>query len=132
MKKIISFVLAVLMLLSLCIFCGCDNSDKGNTEPYVATHDESPVAGTWKVVSTDDEIEWLLNSQDTLHITTVTEEKRFSTVCRYAYDKNTGEFEYTGLSASVSFKGTVVLEGSRMSIKSMDGKEIVILQKKDS
>lgn len=129
MKKILSFVFAVLMLLSLGVFCGCDNSGKGNTDVSGATQDESPIAGTWKVMSTDDEVEWLLNSEETLHITTIESGKRFSTICRYAYDKNTGEFEYTGLSASVSFKGSVILEGSRMSIKSTDGKETVVLQR---
>lgn len=132
MKKILSFTLAVLMLLSLGVFCGCDNTDKGNTDASGATADESPLAGRWQVVSTDDEIEWLLNSEETLHITQAYSGQRFTTVCRYAYDEQTGDFEYTGLSESVSFKGTVTLEGSIMHVKSTDGTKTVILQRKDS
>lgn len=132
MKKILSFTLAVLLILSLGVFCGCESSDKGSSSDFGATADESPLAGTWCVVSTDDEIEWYLNSKETLHITQITSETKFTTVCKYTYDPKTGEFEYTGLSASASFKGTLMMEGSIMSVKSTDGSEIVILQKKDS
>ncbi len=132
MKKILSFILAIFMVLSLFVFCGCDNKPQSGTDESSATADESPLAGIWTVAATDDEIEWLLNSQDTLHITKVSSGQKYTTVCKYSYDNKTGEFEYIGLSSSVSFKGTVELEETSMIVKSADGAQKITLYRMGS
>lgn len=133
MKKIFAFLLVVLMVVSLGTFCACDDNT-GNPEETVSgaadeNTEESAVSGEWKVVSTDDEVAWLMNSQGTLHITKTDGGNKYTVVCKYTYDKDTFDFEYTCLSASGSFKGTLKISGSVMTVQSSDGNEIIILQK---
>ena len=130
MKKLLAFVLTALMLISLCVFTGCsDNSEKTSTSDEVSDAVNSSLAGEWKVESTDDEVEWFMNPQETLHITETRDGQKYTTVCRYIYDKDTKTFEYVGLSANTSFKGTITREGSVMMIKSIENDEVVILSK---
>ncbi|MBQ7999804.1 MAG: hypothetical protein IJ298_01135 [Ruminococcus sp.] len=129
MKKILAFILAILVALSLSVLWGCSD-DKDNTDTTGmsgATVDESPLAGEWKVTSTDDEILWMMNSQSTLHITAVRDGSKYTVVCRYSYDEQTGEFEYTCLSASGSFKGTLALSETSMIVRSTDNSEVIVL-----
>ncbi len=130
MKKILAFTLMVIMVISFGALWGC-NGNTDNTATSGSTPDEalSPLAGQWKVVSTDDEVEWSMNSQDTLHITEIRGGQRYTTVCRYSYDKDTGSFEYTCLSASGSFEGTAKPEGGNLTVVSNDGKTTVVLRK---
>ncbi len=130
MKKILAFVLAVMMLASLCVLGGCsDNSEKTGTADEVSPLDNAVLVGAWKVVSTDDEITWLMNSEETLHITETANGQNYTTVCRYTYDKSTGDFEYVGLSSSTSLKGTLVAEGSVIRINNKENQEVIILSK---
>ncbi len=128
MKKILSFILAVMMVVALGALWGC-NDDSDNTATPDSIPAVSPLAGSWKVVSTDDEVEWFMNSKDTLHITETRNEKQYTTVCSYSYDKDTGAFEYTCLSASGSFEGTATIEGGNLTVVSNDGATTVILKK---
>lgn len=118
MKKIFAFLLAVLLLASVCALTACDNTQEGTSTA------DSSVAGEWRVTSTDDEVLWFMNSQDTLHITEVSDGNRYTTVCSYSYDETTGAFEYTCLSASGSFKGTAKVGESYIRLEGEDGRVI--------
>lgn len=120
MRRIFSFTLAVIMVISVSVLCGCSNNSD-NTATSGNTPYESPLAGHWTVIATDDEIQWDMNSQNTLHITETRSGQRYTTVCNYSYDEDTGAFEYTCLSAKGGFEGIAKLEGNKLTIVSNDG-----------
>ena len=129
MKKILSFILVLMMIMSVGILTGCKDADNTDTAtPDSVSTEESAVAGVWRLATTD-EIEWHMNSQNTLHITEDTEGKKFTIVCNYTYDKDTNEFTYTALNASDKFEGTAFIEGGILRVTSKDGKVTYTLTK---
>lgn len=129
MKKILSFVLVIMMIVSVGLLTGCKDADNTDTAtPDSVSTEESAVAGVWRVATTD-EIEWHMNSQHTLHITENADGKKFTIVCNYTYNEDTREFTYTALNADDEFEGTAYIEGGVLRVTSKDGNKSFTLTK---
>lgn len=126
MKKILAFVMAVVLVLSLFTLAGCKKEknlykDLEGFDSYVS--EDADILGVWKETSTTDEVEWTFYDTTTLHMTR-SANSSVTTVCTYNYDEQANTLSIYVFSNKTIYDYTVDISGVELTLTSKsDGAE---------
>ncbi|MBQ9743263.1 MAG: hypothetical protein IJV88_06305 [Ruminococcus sp.] len=155
MKKILAFVLAILVVTSLFALSGCKKAPAPVPEYARTTNNihenefddfethvdaDSEIIGEWLETSTGDEVIWTFFASTTLHLTYRSKDATaFSTIGCYNFDDESGELliriqnesEHPSLVRG-DYTYTAKLEEGSMTLTSADGKDVRSFTKLES
>lgn len=126
MKKILAFVMAGILVLSLFTLAGCKKEknlykDLEGFDSYVS--EDANILGVWKETSTTDEIEWTFYDTTTLHMTKRADYS-VTTVCTYNYNEEAKTLSIYVFTNKTIYDYTVDINGVKLTLTNVsDGVE---------
>lgn len=136
MKKILAFIMAAVLMLSMVALTGCgkDNTnvyaDLDEFDSYVSA--DSTIIGEWietSNTSSADEVSWVFMESTTLHIREVHGANSFTDVSAFNYNDETGELSYYVFNENKAFECKAEISGAKMTL-TYDSGEVKTLEKK--
>ncbi len=143
MKKLTSLIMAIILVATLFILTGCNDTGaetpETNNDDTVVIGDfvshvdsESSIIGKWVEISGNsnaDKYTWLFMKSTTLHMTETYDDVSTSTVCAYNFNEETGELSYYVYNESQEYNVLITFKGDRMVVSSTEGEALYTFEK---